>query len=123
MIKLTMLIGALMAGMGIAIILKPDTMKKMISFWKEDKRLYAAGILRVVLGSIFLLSAPQADRFPWFIYFFGVLIFFGAILIFALGIDKVRKMLEYWDRKPRSTLQFMGIFVLLLGLLVVYAAY
>lgn len=119
---MTKLIGILMACMGIAVVFKPETMKKMVFFWKQDKRIYVAGLLRVIFGSVFLLSAPQAERFPWVIYFSGVFIFFGAIIIFALGLNKIKAMLDRWDKKPVSVLRYMGILFIAMGALVIYSA-
>ncbi len=121
MILLVKLIGIFMACMGVAIMLNPSVMKKMISFWRKGKKLYAGGLLRVLFGVIFLVSSSQA-MFPWVIYILGILMLLGAALIFILGLEKAKAILDWWDRKPHSVLRLMAILILAIGVLVIYSA-
>ena len=121
MIILVKLIGILMACMGFINLLNPKPMKKMISFWRKDKRIYAGGLLRALFGVIFLLSTPQA-RLPMVIYVLGILMLLGASLIFILGLEKAKAILNWWDKKPYSILRLMGILILVIGALVIYCA-
>jgi len=121
MIILVKLIGIFMVCVGIANILNPNLMKRMISFWRQGKRLYAGGLLRVLFGLVFLLSATQA-RIPWVIYIFGVFILLGAMFIFILGLEKAREMLGWWDKKAKSVLRLIAFLVLAIGALVIYSA-
>ena len=121
MIPLVKLIGIFMASMGITVILNPNVMKKMISFWRQDKRIYLAGLLRALFGTVFLLSVLQA-RLPVVIYVLGILMLLGALIIFILGLEKVKTILAWWDKKPHSVLRLMAILILAIGVLVIYSA-
>jgi len=92
MIGLVKLIGIIMICMGAVNMWNPNLMKKMISFWRQGKNIYVGGLLRVLFGFIFLVSATQA-RSPWVIYILGVIILFGALSVFVKGLNKAKSML------------------------------
>jgi uncharacterized protein YjeT (DUF2065 family) len=96
-------------------------MRKMLSFWMHGKRLYVGGLLRLLFGAIFLWSASQA-RLRGVIYALGILMLLGGILIFVAGPVKVKKMLNWWSKKPDSILRLVAILILLIGALVIYSA-
>jgi uncharacterized membrane protein HdeD (DUF308 family) len=121
MILLVKLIGMLMACMGFINILNPALMKKMISFWRRGKRIYAGGLLRILFGVIFLWSSSQA-RLQAVIYVLGILMLLAGVLLFILGLEKVKRMLDWWDKKPSSILRLVALLVLIIGVLVIYSA-
>lgn len=121
MIFLVKLIGVFMVCMGIVNILNPNVMKKMLSFWREGKRIYAGGALRILFGAIFLWSYSQA-RFQVVIYALGILMLLGGASIFILGLDKMKTMLDWWDKKPSSILRLIAVLLLIIGALVIYSA-
>jgi small-conductance mechanosensitive channel len=110
-----------MVCMGFINVLNPNVMKKMISFWRKGKNIYAGALLRVLFGVIFLWSVTQA-RLPWVIYILGILMLLGAALIFILGLEKTKKILDWWDKKPHSVLRLIAILILAIGVLVIYSA-
>lgn len=121
MVILVRFIGILMACMGAIVILSPNVMKKMISFWRKGNRLYAGGVVRVLLGVVFLLSAPQT-RLTGVIYTLGILMLLGGIVIFILGVKKLKAILDWWDKLPHYILRLMGFLILAIGALVIYCA-
>jgi len=121
MILLVKLIGILMLCMGVIYILNPALMKKMISFWKQDKRVYAGGLLRLLFGVIFLWSAAQA-KLPAVIYVLGILMLLGGVFIFIMRLEKIKRMLDWWDKKPDSISRLIAILILAIGALVIYSA-
>lgn len=121
MILLIRFIGIFMVGMGIMNLVNPVPMKKMISFWRQGKRIYAGGLLRLLFGVAFLLSYPQARR-PGVICLLGILFLLGGILLFALGLKRIKAILEWWDKRTDSVLRLIAVLLLLLGALVIYSA-
>ncbi|MFH1339296.1 MAG: hypothetical protein ABIH40_05595 [Candidatus Omnitrophota bacterium] len=114
------LIGLIIVGMGAIVLLNPATMRWLIAFWKEEKRLYAAGLLRLLLGIILLLAAPQCKQTA-VVTVLGILILIGGILIFLLGLEKTKSILEWWNKKPPAALRLMGLVTLAIGLLLFYS--
>lgn len=121
MILLVNIIGILMVCMGFIYVLNPALMKKMISFWRQSKRIYAGGLLRLLFGAIFLWSASQA-KIQVVIYVLGILMLLGGVFIFVMGQEKVKRMLDWWDKKPDSILRLIAILILAIGALVIYSA-
>src|SRR3989338_10667050 len=54
------LLGLLIAGFGTAIFASPQVTQKIFQFFKEDKRIYIAGVVRAFTGVVLLLAASQS---------------------------------------------------------------
>lgn len=121
MIVLVKLIGVFIACMGLIIFSNPELMKKMISYWRNGNRLYIGGLLRVIFGVIFLFSAFRA-RSPAFMAALGIFLVIAGMLIFVLGLEKIKKMLDWWDEKPFSVLRLVSIIIFAIGVLIIYSA-
>lgn len=121
MLVLVKFIGIFIVSMGITILLSPSTMKKIIIFWKQGKRLYAAGILRLLIGIILLLAASQC-RLVGVVVWLGILTLIGGIIIFALGLQKIKSFLDWWSKKPPLLLRLWGVIALAIGALLIYSA-
>lgn len=121
MIMLIKLIGILIFCMGIFMMVRPEVARKMISFWLRGKNLYLGGIIRLVLGILFLIAAYSA-RLPGLMFVIGFLALIGGILIFALGLDRTKAMVNRFKQLPDPVLRLMMLLVLVFGALIVYAA-
>jgi hypothetical protein len=121
MILLVKVIGIFIACMGAVIILNPQIMKNMVMFWRQGKKLYFAGVLRILFGVIFLLSVSRA-KIPVVMLVFGIFSLIAGILVFILGLEKIRGMLDWWQKRPNGILRLMALLVLILGFLIVYSA-
>jgi len=102
-------------------LLKPDVMKRIIEFFKQGRRMYFAGLVRFVLAVVFLLAASDC-KMPWVIIVFGILFIIGGLLIFILGPEKVRSMLEWWQKQSVFILRVLALITLAVGAIIVYAA-
>ena len=113
-------IGIFIATIGLGFMLNPNMFKQVIVFAGKGKRLYLAGVLRLLIGIILLTTALQCEK-PAIIIAFGVLFIIGGVLIFALGLEKVKSILSWWDKKPALAMRFMGLLAFIIGVLLVYA--
>jgi hypothetical protein len=120
MLILTRLIGIFIAALGLIFLLGPNLLKQCIGFCQKGKRLYIVGILRVLCGVIFLLAAPDC-RLGWVIYILGILTFLKAILIFLLGLERVKSMLDWWSKRPVITVRLLSLIILAMGVLIIYS--
>jgi len=114
------LVGILIVVMGIMFLLSPRLLKQYIAYLGKGKRIYLLGILRLVMGVIFVLVAAQC-KWNGVITTLGILTLIGGILIFALGLEKVKSMLNWYDRRSALTLRFFGLIALALGALILYS--
>ena len=106
--------GVFIIGAGIGLLINPASMKQFIVFWGKGKRLYLAALIRVVMGTIFILVSEQS-RWPEFLFVFGMLMFAGAASIVALGLERAKRVIYWWGKRSSAFLWFMGLVVLVIG--------
>jgi uncharacterized membrane protein HdeD (DUF308 family) len=121
MVIIVKLIGVVIVGMGTLITLNPGVFKAVINFWKKDKRIYLAGVARLVLGAIFLLASP-ACKLPVVMATLGVLVIIGGILIFVIGPARMRTIFSWWEARPPVAMRLMGLVALAIGATVIFSA-
>ena len=114
-------IGVVFIFMTIVYLLKPDIMKRLMEFFKQGRRIYFAAMVRFVLAIVFLLAARQCRQF-WIIFAFGVLFIISGLLIFILGLEKVKSYISWWQKQPAMFLRVIALIGLGLGALIIYSA-
>jgi uncharacterized protein YjeT (DUF2065 family) len=115
------IIGIVFVFMTIVYFLKPDTMKHLMEFFKQGKRMYFAALIRFVLAIVFLLAARQCRHFG-VIFAFGVLFIISGLLIFILGLEKVKSYINWWQKQPVMLLRAMALVGLAIGAVIIYSA-
>ncbi len=117
------IIGIVFIALAIVFLLKPAVMNQLIEFFKKGKRIYFAGIVRLVLAVIFLLGTRghEGHKF-WIIFAFGVLFLISGVLIFMLGPEKCKSVVDWYQKKSAWFFQVMAIIVLAFGAIIIYAA-
>jgi uncharacterized protein YjeT (DUF2065 family) len=115
------IIGIVFVFITILYFLKPDIMKRLMEFFKQGRRIYFAALLRLVLAVVFLLAARQCSRF-WVIFAFGVLFIISGLLIFILGLEKVKSYISWWQKQPLVLLRVMAVVGLAIGAIIIYSA-
>ncbi|MCK4307559.1 hypothetical protein KAW50_04960, partial [candidate division WOR-3 bacterium] len=93
---------------------------RFITFWEKGRRLYIAGILRIVFAIILLFSASQC-RAVGVVLAFGILFLIGGIIIFTLGLKKLKSILKRWSQKSPLVFRLLGIVTLGIGILLLYS--
>jgi len=114
-------IGMFFALIGVVYLLKPNIIKWLMEFFKQGRRLYIAGVLRFAFAIIFLIGARECD-ITWVIITFGVLFLISGLLIFTLGLDRLRSMLEWYQQQSNWVLRFLASVTLILGAVIIYSA-
>jgi len=115
------IIGILIVLIAIVYLLKPGVMKRLMEFFKQGKRIYFAGLIRFILAIVFLLGARECDV-TWVIVLFGILFIISGLLIFILGPEKVRAMLDWYDKQPVIILRVIALIALAVGAVIIYSA-
>jgi uncharacterized protein YjeT (DUF2065 family) len=92
-----------------------------MEFFKQGKRLYFAGLIRFALAIIFLLGARECD-ITWVIAAFGILFIISGLLIFTLGLEKLRAILDWYQKQPLLLLRVLALIALAVGAVIIYAA-
>lgn len=120
MLILAKLIAVIIFTIGAVFIINPALIKSFIEFARVGKRYYIGGIIRLVFGAVYLLAASRS-KCPWLIFAFGILFIIVGILIFALGEQKIKQILNWLYEKPLSKLRFMAIIPIVIGLVLIFS--
>ncbi|MDD5328194.1 MAG: hypothetical protein PHY02_10350 [Phycisphaerae bacterium] len=114
-------IGTVIILIGVLSLLKPDTMKHLSTFFRQGKRIYFAGLVRLILAVVFLIAARECDV-TWVIVVFGILFLISALAIFMLGAEKLRPMLDWFQNKSPLFLRVIAVIILAVGAIIIYSA-
>jgi len=120
MVTAVRILGIVVIAMGIIFLLAPGILKQIITFMGQGKRLYAAGVLRLLIGGMLLYAASQC-RLPEVIIVLGILVLASGIAIFVLG-EKTKSMINWFNKKSLLSLRFAGLIPLAFGALLLYSA-
>ena len=115
------IVGIIIVLIGILFLLKPDVMKIIMGFMKKGRRIYLAGLLRFALAVIFLLGARECN-YKWIIAAFGIIFLISGLLIFTIGPEKIRRMLDWYQNQPALIFRVIAGIVLACGAVIVYSA-
>lgn len=121
MVILVKLFGLIIVVLGVIFMIRPDAMKKYIAFWVKGKRLYAGGILSILIGIIALLAASQC-KLVWFVVLIGILALIKGVLLFALGPEKWISKLNWWTTRSPAFLRLYSLMPITIGILLIYSA-
>jgi len=114
-------LGMLFALMGIAYLLRPDIIKKLMGFFKKGKRIYLAGLLRFALATVFFVGAREC-RYFWVIFACGIIFLTGGLLIFSLGPEKTRRILSWYQEQSTLIFRVVALIILAFGIIIILSA-
>lgn len=114
-------IGIVIVALAIAYLLKPDVMKYIIEFFKKGKRIYLAGLIRLVLAVVFLLAAHEC-RIASVIIFFGILLLVSGLLIFVLRPEGIIYIADWVQRQSLFVLRLFALTAFIIGAIIIYSA-
>lgn len=107
------LIGTLFFAIGFLVLLNPSKFKWFLTTL-TSRRIYAASLFRILIGIVFLYSAPET-RAPLFIRLLGVLFILGGLLAPALGHARSEAIAAWWVKRSDTALRLWGLLTMLLG--------
>lgn len=114
-------LGIVFVLIGIAYLLKPDILKKLMTFFKKGKRIYIAGLIRFTLAVIFLLAATQCRK-PKIVGAFGILFLLSGVLIFVLGPETIRRIFEWYEKQSTLMFRIIASVVIVVGAVIIFSA-
>jgi uncharacterized protein YjeT (DUF2065 family) len=115
------IIGIVIVVISVVLLVKPDVMKRLLEFFMMGKRLYIPGLIRLALAVVFFLSARECD-ITWVIVVLGIIFLLSALLIFVLGPDKLRPMMDWYQRQSLTLLRIIAVLPLAIGAIIIYCA-
>lgn len=120
MVLIAKLIGLWIIGMGLFFLMQPAKCRGMAGFWRAGKRIYYAGIIRIVLGSYFLLIASQC-RWIVMMIAIGILMVAGGISIFVMGPERAQKLIGWVEGQKDVFFRITAAVVIAFGALILYS--
>ena len=119
--KVIFAIGILIVLEGIVLLLRPDIYKRVLEYFVKGMILYLAGVLKIVFGIVFLISAMSCN-IPWIIIAMGIIALAGGVWVFAVKLEKVQSMISWLLEKPPLAIRLLGGLALLFGGVIIWAA-
>src|SRR5207302_1407815 len=100
MTALALILCAAIAAMGVLVIVSPARANDVARLFSDKTGMWVASAIRAVLG-LGLLAAAGESKTPMVLRLLGLLILVVAILIPILGLDRHRRMIDWWIGRPR----------------------
>ncbi len=114
-------IGTVIVCIGLVYLIKPKVFGGIMRFFAKGNRLYFAALVRFALAIVFFMGARHCG-IKWVIVMFGFIFLLSGLLIFILGIEKAKSIINWYQEQPNFLLRVVAIVVLGVGLIIVYAA-
>jgi uncharacterized protein YjeT (DUF2065 family) len=114
-------IGTVIVCMGLVYLIEPKVLRGFMRFFAKGSRLYIAALVRFALAIVFFLGARQCG-IKWVIVLFGLIFLLSGLLIFMLGLEKAKAIINWYQEQPIFIFRVVAIMVLGVGLIIVYAA-
>lgn len=121
MVALVRLFGVVIVVLGVVFLSNPKAMKQYMVFWTKGKRIYAAGILSLLISIIFLLVASQC-LVTWFVVILGILGLVKGVVLLALGPERLRSRFGWWQERSDTFLRLYSLLPIIIGILLIYSA-
>jgi len=119
MVALALILCAFLAAMGAVVIVKPALAHDLTRLLADKTGLWIATSIRAVLG-LGLLSATAESKAPMLLRILGLLILIVAILFPILGLDRHRRMIDWWLARSRKIEIICGAAAFVFGIALIY---
>ncbi|PYK32342.1 MAG: hypothetical protein DME57_00240 [Verrucomicrobia bacterium] len=105
--------------MGVVVIFKPTLAHDLTRLFADKTGMWIAAAIRGVLA-LGLLSAASESKAPMLLRPLGLVILIIAIVMPILGLDRHRRMLEWWLARKRATEMMCGAAAFVFGIGLIY---
>src|SRR2546421_6520149 len=119
MTALALILCAAIAVMGLVVIFAPGRANDLKRLFADKTALWVATGIRAVLG-LGLLAAAGDSKIPALLRILGGLILIVAIAMPLLGLDRHRRMIDWWLARDRKIQIVCGAAALVLGVVLIY---
>ena len=114
-------VAILILSSSLSTIIVPSTVREVVENVLKKKWAWTISILRLILGSIFLLAANQCSM-PMFIKIMGIALIIAGISLPALGRRRTELSTHWWLNQKDWALGVWGFFGMLFGITLALAA-
>lgn len=114
-------LGIVLALIAVVYMLRPDMAKRFIGLFQKGSRIYLDGVINFVLAAVLLIGARDCI-YTWIIFVCGFVFLAESLMIFGLGPEKTRPILNWSLEQPEELFQFLGLFLAILGIAIIFSA-
>ena len=108
------------AALGVFGLVAPQRLVALAIHRQTRSALLAAGAFRLVLGVALILAAP-ASKAADVLRFLGVVLIVAGLATPLLGVERSRRLIEWWAALGSGFVRAWGCIALAIGLLLIYA--
>ena len=119
MTALVLILCAFIAAMGVLVIVSPARANDLTRLFADKTGLWIAAAIRAVLG-LGLLAAAGDSKAPMLLRILGLIILVVAIAMPLLGLDRHRRMIDWWLARDRKIQIVCGAASFVCGVVLIY---
>ena len=119
MTALALILCAAIAAMGVLVIVSPARSIELTRLFADKTGLWVATAIRAVLA-LGLLAAAGDSKSPMLLRLLGLIILLVAIAMPLLGLDRHRRMIDWWLARDRKIQIICGAASFVLGVALIY---
>ena len=119
MVALALILCAAIAAFGVVVIVKPGLAHDLTRLFADKTGMWIATAIRAVLA-LGLLAAASESKAPMLLRLLGLLILIIAIVMPILGLDRHRRMIDWWLARPRTIEMLCGTAAFVFGIGLIY---
>jgi hypothetical protein len=119
MTALALILCAAIAAMGVLVIVSPARSNDLTRLFADKTGLWVATAIRAVLG-LGVLAAAADSKSPMLLRILGLIILLVAIAMPLLGLDRHRRMIDWWLARDRKIQIICGAASFVLGVVLIY---
>jgi len=120
MALLVTLFGVFLGTLGLVGMVRPHRLIRMARSWQTPTGLYAAAALRIALGLLLILVAPNS-RFPGVLRILGIVILLSGLATPIVGLGRFHRILEWWANRGPAFQRAWASCAFSVGLFLIYA--
>ena len=114
-------VGVAIAVLGVMGLARPARLIGWVSsFWERD-RLWFAVVLRLAIGALLVVAAPEC-RWPELIRLLGLVTLVAAFGLIVVGNERMRALAQWWTNRTPRVIRAWSASAVAFGGLLVYAA-
>ena len=119
MTALVLILCAAIAAMGVVMIVKPALAHDLTRLFADKTGMWVVTAIRAVLV-LGLLAAATESKAPMLLRILGLVILLVAIATPLLGLDRHRRMIDWWLARDQKIEMVCGVAAFVIGLGLIY---
>jgi hypothetical protein len=119
MTALALILCAAIAAMGVVIIVKPSLAHDWARLFANKTGMWVATGIRAVLA-LGLFAAASESKAPMLLRILGLIILIVAIVVPILGLDRHRRIIDWWLARDRRIQIICGAASFVFGVMLIY---